>query len=404
MKDRIYLLLLLLKQEKAKMFLLFSLFLVSFFSVLYAISLGEGLLKLKERWESCVDLDNVIEMVNLRLIMQPGNISSETEQLDEKYNAIFQMLKEEDVVERAGMCRSSRLKLESGSQVKNIICNEDFFAVAKYDLIEGSLPAFSESSGTIDSLVSYEMGKEFPVGSCFSDEEGKKYRTTGILRQNTLVIEGMAAPLPDAASRADEAVIVTKTKTVFSQYDHDYGIVAFLKSTGISSDEAVERIGDAFQQVGTQIEVSLLREYYDQLVKGRSPQLIMMLIFSIMILALSFLGCVGMIMLDLRRHHKEYGLYLSLGLERGRLKNLIGWEFGLVVTAAFISAVILAAIYLKHTYMDPEIVKYTPSTLMDGRIILVGLLIVLVFFIMSFYRPFREIQGMTPDELIREKE
>lgn len=159
-------------------------------------------------------------------------------------------------------------------------------------------------------------------------------------------------------------------------------------------DEA-EQIEKEFDELGISVNTSTLEEQIGEYYKKQKNIVISTLIFSVVLIMLSVLGCVGTLLANVLVRKKEFGIYYALGITSRKLKMLVLSEgifiFGLSLVLSEIIAKLVECFILANDNMHLSL---------GGSLLVV--VIMFICMVICEIAPIRKLNKFEPIELVNE--
>lgn len=386
-----------LKRQRKKNLLLLIQFFIGFFALFYAIAMIENVLRYEEQIKHIVP-ENAIQFVNY-----------------EDYAADFQ----EEAIERYQQCIENIQKLNADNQIvllenkyfkvgenreemEGMVAYYDTLAITDFQLLEGSVDDLLNYDGgsVIPVLVTEKMAETYPYGSeflaqemdDFEEKENIRYRVAGVVSSDMKYWRGNTVPISDSVRKCDDSWFLMPSKEKCKSLDaYIYNTLVIPKvSEKENFEQSMEEILD---NEGFSIEFYSIEEQIDEFYHGQKMHIFTVGCFSIILLFLATLGCIGTILASIMQRKEEFGIYVTLGFTKRKLAILLFGELLVLFLGAFVLSMFACANILAT-------LSTTTGVLMNLRIVLTGLSVMLVCITVSAIAPLRRIYSFQPIELM----
>ncbi|MFG6327359.1 MAG: ABC transporter permease [Lachnospiraceae bacterium] len=386
------------RQQRKKAILMLIQFTVGFFALLYSAVMIDNLLRYKEQLGEIVDLGTmqVLDYTENDLSINDSNI--------ERYIKSIRQLKKEEDIEKLALFQRVIWETSEGDIADGVIAYEDYFSMVEFKLMEGSvepLKKYSNDEEEIPVLVTEEFAKIYPYNTTFGIQElkGQKCKVAGVIDSKSYYLGGNTIPMSDGVKPCTGSLIfMPSNKECGSIEGYQYNtMIAVNTGDDSESKEIIEKINEIYADNNIFIDVMALKNQVNEYYRGHKPFIITILCFSVILLVLSVLGCIGTILAGILQRKEEFGIYLALGFSRKNLGLLITLELGILFIFSFFIALIACNLLLSQ-------IEFTTNVYFNLRIFLTGFSCMMGCMILSIIPPINKIRKIQPVELIEERE
>ena len=312
------------RQQRKKAILMLIQFTVGFFALLYSAVMIDNLLRYKEQLGEIVDLGTmqVLDYTENDLSINDSNI--------ERYIKSIRQLKKEEDIEKLALFQRVIWETSEGDIADGVIAYEDYFSMVEFKLMEGSvepLKKYSNDEEEIPVLVTEEFAKIYPYNTTFGIQElkGQKCKVAGVIDSKSYYLGGNTIPMSDGVKPCTGSLIfMPSNKECGSIEGYQYNtMIAVNTGDDSESKEIIEKINEIYADNNIFIDVMALKNQVNEYYRGHKPFIITILCFSVILLVLSVLGCIGTILAGILQRKEEFGIYLALGFSRKNLDCLL---------------------------------------------------------------------------------
>lgn len=391
-----------LKQQKKKSFLLLIQFFVGFFALFYAVSMIENMLQYKEQIISLAP-ENTLQMINYEDYdeeLENGTI--------EKYQKCMKELKEQKEINKIALFESRSYEVgENLEEIKGMVMYFDTLAMSNFQLEQGSIEHLENYKGEaiIPVLVTEEMAKTYPYNSEFkarelSENHDKKvitYKVEGVISSKMKYWRGNTIPIADSVRECSGMWFILPTIQLCRSLEaYNYNTL-ILPGTEAEEEIIKNKVCEIYEKNELYSESYTIKDQVNEFYKGQKFFLFTIGSFSIILLFLSVLGCIGTLLASIIQRKEEFGIYTTLGFTRKHLARLVFGE----IFFLFVSAFVLAALGCSGMLYCMETVT---GTTMNIRIITIGFAVMILCVICSAIMPLWRINVLQPIELVEGRE
>lgn len=342
-----------LMMHKKKYMLTVIQFVICFFALIFAVSMISDVLEYKSRVEELSDLD----LVHIYSIDENINYDIEsTKAILKSLDETFYELKSESFINKFGIFEKINIRKEqqtkSNEDLNVIMVSKELLEISKIRLSEGEMYSFFEyqtETTEIPILVSEVLKEQFKLNETYtyyilrdSVEERIEFTVKGYVESPEYFWRGNASDITSTLSSGDKFIICPQFK--------DFSILSYLNNILIKLNGQSE---NDVRLLAEYLESNAIISYEHNTLQGeineyytRQKEIIIpVAIFSIVILVLALLGCIGVILCNLISRKREFGVYYSIGLSQKRLMIILCGEIFCVFVLSFLIASI-ASIFL----------------------------------------------------------
>lgn len=392
----IYIILGSLKRQRKKNFLILIQFFIGFFALFYAIAMIENVLRYEEQITRIVP-ENAIQLVNY----EDYGVDIQEENIESYGNCIenIQKITESRIV----LLENKYFEVgDSSEEMEGLVAYYDTLAITDFQLMEGSVDELIHYDGgnVIPVLVTEEMAKTYPFGSKFDAQERNDYEETerirccvaGVISSDMKYWKGNTIPISDSVRKCDDSWFLMPAKETCNSLDaYVYNTVVIPK---VSEEGTLEQsMEEIFEKEDLSIAFVSIREQIDEFYQGQKMFIFTVGCFSVILLLLATLGCIGTILASIMQRKEEFGIYVTLGFTKRKLAVLLFGELLFLFFGAFVLSMFACAQIL-------SILSTTTGVLMNLRIMAIGFLVMLVCMMLSAVGPIRRIYSFQPIELM----
>ena len=392
-----------LKRQCFHLLLLFALLLISFSGIIYAVGRVEAKKNIFRRWSEGLDYDDVYNLFDIE--NEPEIVKAWSDSISK--------LREQGLISQAG-CNSyeniedPQIMTHTEEEYAKITYYADFISMIHVNLIEGSTEPLLTKKKTEKkpALISPALKEQehLSLGDDYKGPDGCVYTIAGVLDPKSLFFDGACSPVVLSLKHIKnrKLLIITSPEEYGDSRFCVCGIIKPSKEADLTvfSDTVVQ----VFKKNGIDIDCHNLKQQEELAKHEDLPHRLRNDAFSSMILLLSIMGLIGRVMAALNERHEEFGIYLTLGMSKKHIYLLIFLEISILFTTAFAAAALVMTVYFRQTYLDPDIHLGISWVLMNGRILVVGSLIMMLSTLSSLFLPFKKIKRLSVIELVQEKE
>lgn len=235
-----------------------------------------------------------------------------------------------------------------GSSVHMKAVMPHYDADIKYDLIEGSADELLNYNGqdVVPVIVSEKMSENYPVGSQYRAEEitggvtgdpDKTFIVKGVFSKKMSYFSANCSFCLDALRRNEDMMFfVPEMNRPQNIISYESNMIYIPQE---DTDEAArKKIDEVYSENDLSAEILSVDEQLQQQYDGKKMMLFVSAFFSIVLLALTSLGCMGTVLASIMNRVEEFGVYIALGFTRRRLELVITGELVCICLFAFILA------------------------------------------------------------------
>lgn len=239
-----------------------------------------------------------------------------------------------------------------------------------------------------DLALTYKNGEiySFPDASI---EQMKEHRmkVIGVLEKGTRVCIGGSSDLSSSIKVAENMIIGPEIMAFDPDYAYTYNLICVDRGAVDLQTEFIKRGWN----VTTQTVQQEIFEYFER------EKVVMFgaIGFSVILLLLSVIGCVGTLLSMILSRREEFGIYFSLGMQKKNLAVLILGEVSVIFFISYLFSLLIFSVII-YAGMDEEI--FVPFATM-------GITFVIMFLCALFciILPIRKMMQWKPVELLRNR-
>lgn len=348
-----------IKMHIKKFILIIFQFCIAFMAMLISVSFLQSMWVYKERITGLMDINTVQIYVeeNDAEDVEDGDLEYEEPEIL-NYGQAFDELQKKGV-EIAILGRANVFD-ESDNSI-------DYAIMANDSLLKQILN--TSKIGKIQKLINYDIGNEvIPVivGNGYSSEykDGEKYtlnyvdddcETKKIIIQVIMVgdddmymFTGNNSDICDTVN-ADRKFILMPQFADMPNEAYEYNVLVN------GEEDTVEQVTKVYEQMGLSTATSSLKKQIDNYFEKNKTVTIATLLFAVIILVLSVLGCVGTLLSNTVLRKKEFGIYYAMGLSQKKLRMLLLAECITIFILSFVVSIIITKIILAVVLHDNNI-------------------------------------------------
>jgi len=391
------------KKRKKKFSLIMIQFIVGFCALLFALSAVDHLMEYKRSVERLAPLDSI------HLYMQTDDLPGPSAAQIQKYENILTEIQEEVALDRLGMFEELYVREINDNTINTkmsvLMMNQDMLNMFDFDFSQGDknkLIDYCMNDQTIPIIISssltntYEMGGLYDI--CFYDESQQKYRVqiVGVLKKSMGIWTGGSSMITDSIATGKDVMIAPVFNGFSSDIPYTCNMVLDFSSTE-DLNETMEEIQSILAKEDLSAQYRTLNEEIQQYYSRQKTVVVATIVFAIIILLLSVLGCIGTILLSTLSRKKEFGIYFSLGCTMKHVMALAIGEISIIFITSFAVATIKSILLINFVVAGSE---FHISFLVVG----VSFFIMAICALLCTLVPLRYIGKMQPISLITERD
>lgn len=386
-----------LKRQRKKNLLLLIQFFIGFFALFYAIAMIENVLRYEEQIKNIVP-ENAIQFINY----EDYGVDFEEEAI-EKYHKCMEKIQNLSADNQIVLLENKYFKVgEKQEEMEGIVAYYDTLSITDFQLIKGSLDELLNYNGesVIPVLVTEKMEQSYPFGSEFVAQEINdfeetrdiRFRVSGVISSDMKYWRGNMVPISDSVQKCEDSWFLMPAKEKCNSLDsYVYNTLVIPK---VSQEQNLKQsITEIFEKEGLSIDFFSIEDQIDEFYNGQKMFIFTVGCFSVILLSLATLGCIGTILASIMQRKEEFGIYVTLGFTKRKLFVLVFGELLVLFFGAFVLSMFACAQML-------TILSTTTGVLMNVRIVKIGLLAMSICITISTVAPLRRIYNFQPIELM----
>ncbi len=257
---------------------------------------------------------------------------------------IFKQMENEGI--SAGIFSQMNLSYGDGSEVDRVLmANRTYLLYLKdnseFEKID-ELIRYSDEEHEIPIIAGSGYADYFEPDGVYEFEyindnfecENIKVKVVEIAKKDSRLFRGNHTCLTDTVE-PDGRYILFPEFTDFRPDAYDYNLVT-------DSKENCLAIMDFFQKNGVELQAKQLKEEVKENLQTKLPVVVATLIFAIIIITLSILGCIGTFLSSILNRKKEFGIYYSLGITKKKLRHMVLLEGLCIFSISMLIALLIA--------------------------------------------------------------
>lgn len=387
---------------KQKNILIAIQFLVGFFSLFLSVSIIDETYKVREEALSLIPGSSWQADCNEEEIVL--NETQEKEKIQSVRKAMKKIKKAYDM----DIFMFDALFFEDeGNGLTGIMLHEDAANYMNFDLLAGNIePILNYDGGKkVPVVVSKEMAEVYPLGSEFSyletggSIEKNDYETfwvVGIAAETTSYFSGNCSFILDTLVQTTGMVFFTpeihRSSNILS---YENNIVYIPKSSNSNTVEK-EKIEKIYLENNLDVEILSIEEQLQQYYDGKKMMIFVATFFSLVLLLLTSLGCMGTILASILMRKEEFGIYIALGFTKRKLYGLIAGE---LLSICIVSLLFAFGIFV----LVKEQFNFIYADTMNWRVIAVGVITSLACLLLSLSIPLNKLKTLSILDMMEER-
>lgn len=392
-------------QRKSKFILLIIQFTIGFIALLFGLSSIFHLFQYKQSIEQLSPLDSIhFDIENDEdLIEKDTNIVNE-------YRDVFKQLKEQGLVEKLGLFELIRVYDSpqiTDDEFRLYVLNTDYFEMSNLTLEKGTiepLKNYDKSLESIPVVVSAALKDNFNIGKSYQiyyvnkhlELEKKTIKVVGILATTVHFWSGGSTYISENITRNKAFILAPKFKEYEDYLTYEYNSLIQLPKHKSETEREIniEQIQLLFEKNGLNVQYNELQDEVNSYYETQKVVIVATIVFAIILLILSLLGCIGAILVNITTRYEEFGIFYSLGLTKKHMIRLVYGEIITIFGISFILAAVICKVLLAILLTDEEISMSLP-------VIFVAFIIMLICIILTAITPFIKLKKLEPIEMIK---
>ena len=373
-----------LKTNRFKFILISFQFMIAFVALLLSFSFINSSKAFEQRVEKIIDTSKEELYID----------DFDQKQID--YKKIKEKINEiEKSGEKIGLEQS--IVIDSGNKIfeNPIMINEAMSSfLSERNAFFKKIESYKEKDNIIPAIVGKAYNGKVKEGDSFNvkyidrnlKEKSVKIRVSVVLKNNLFVFKGKSFPITESINGNNRFIILPQ----FTEFDEE----GLWKNIIVDKCKS-KKIARMLSKTGNEFEAYPLKKQIEDKSRGNAPIVCALLIFTIIIIILSVLGCIGTFLSNITSRKKEFGIYYSLGLNMKDVCRLLLLEGISVFGVSIILSLCIVKVLLRF------IVKNKDFYISVENIVLVcGLLLICAF--VCEILPIKKLSKSEPVEMISE--
>ena len=285
---------------------------------------------------------------------------------------------------------------ENAIEVSYLMCDQGVMDIF-YDITEGSkMQQLKNYQGEeiVPVLISEDLSSKYKDGEVYpfpddtiSKFDSYKMKIVGILEEGKRICTGGSSDLSSSIKIAVNTIVGPKLFAFDADYAYIYNLVC------ISPDSF--DLETEFLKSGWEVKIESVR---DEIIKYFEREKIVMygaVGFSIILLVLSVIGCVGTLLFMIFSRKEEFGIYFSLGMQKKNLALLVLGEVIMIFTVSYLFALFIFGLIIHDGLGEEPFVPVGTVLITLGIMFLCVLLCVIL--------PIGNVMKWNPVELLSDR-
>lgn len=386
-----------LQKQRKKLLLIVIQFFIGFSALMFGMSAINNLLSFKESIKRLAPLDAI------QIAGDLDNIDNYEEERIKLYEDIVKQLRENKYIEKIGIYDNLRIKFTPAVTYDNketlLMANRDILELADFKLKQGSpdkVLNYSRQDKVIPVIVSFSMGKKYPMDTEFKiyDEENKSHlvKVAGVMDSSMVFWEGYSWPMTEGLNSKEAYIIAPEFKDFTSTDPYSYNLLITLKRAS-DTGQAMESIEKIYDEHNIPVMFQTIKEEVDVYYVRQKPVVIFTILFSLLLLTLSILGCAGTILSSIINRKYEFGIYFAMGFTKRDMAVLAAGEMAVLFLISYLASALIAGFGITFFLKD---LGFT----MGPSVILAAFGIMLVCMLLCTLVPVCKISRFQPIDLL----
>lgn len=392
-----------LKRLKRKNYLIGIQFFVGFFSLILAMSFIDEVYEMNHQIRILIP-DNSIQVTCDDEEIVPNNkeeaikikkIQNSIEKVRNNYHADVYMFDTLEFEDKNTMNEKS---------IKGIMPHYDMMKMISFSLVEGTAEPLYKYNGekTIPILVSKEMANIYPMGTkvylheITSENEmdtDKVFVVVGVLSRQMSYFTGRSSFMIDTIRRGTDMIFfmpeITRSMNLISN-EMNVVFIPEGRMNGKKLQKKIEKIYTSNQLTPSLCPISYqIKQNYE----GKKMMLAVTAFFSVVLLLLASIGCMGTVLASVLNRKEEFGIYVALGFTQKQLGRLI---MGELISVCMCSFVLAGCAFL---FMESKL-NFIYAGILSWRVACISLCAFFCCIMMSLLIPLKKLKSMSIIDMV----
>ncbi len=388
-----------LNNRKWKFILVTVQFFFGFCALLFGLASINNLLQYKRNVEKLAPLDAIHLFINT----QDGVELTEETML--KYENIMNQIAEISGIDKFLMFEQQYIYSPDNvneSEKQILLCNKDFLDSVDWELSSGKMDeliTYNKKSDIVPVIIHSTLSDVYHLGETYrvqhdSPKGSSSYsiKVVGILDKSFGLWTGGASMITDTITCNKSLIIAPK----FKEFETDIPYIAnslFEVSKETNKEYIVSAIDGLLNQNDMSAEYKTIEDEVMEYYARQKVIVVATMSFSIIILILSVLGCIGTILSNVLSRKKEFGVYFTMGFTLKHIMILIIGEIGSVFLGSFTLASIVSTLGIKLTLSQEGFA-------INSNVLLIAFLVMAICTFFCVLLPIRRISMFQPINLL----
>lgn len=390
-----------IRKRKKKLILIVIQFIIGFCALLFSLCTIENLLQYRKNIEKLAPLDSYHIFIN------NDKIEEFNYKTIEKYEKIVNEIKTNHLVEKMGIFERVYLYTVEKNPIEIpttvIMANSDLLNMAQFQLNSGSyedLLKYKTTDTIVPVLVSSSLQDTYCLGQEYEfslydenyDMKNIRFKVAGVLDSSMCFWDGGGSSITENVAENKEFIICPMFSKISTDIAYMTNTIIELKKQG-SNDDVLNKISEIYSNYELSPEFNTLEDEINEYYTRQKVVVMATMIFAVIILLLSILGCIGTVLSSIISRNKEFGIYFSLGLTKKNLIYLVCGEIVILFLFSFFVGSIVSVIMV-------NIVMATEGFVINLHILCSAFMIMFICAMLCVIIPLKKVTTLNPIDLL----